>query len=70
MTFVLFLVTTLLFAAADPIQLPGVSFGKKCIDTPATYAWSYVWVHELNKPLTATKEQCLPQKNGIDVKPK
>jgi|TARA_B110000114_G_C15074307_1_gene391073 hypothetical protein len=70
MTFVLFLVTTLLFAAADPIQLPGISLGKKCIDTPTTFTWSYIWVHEVNLPLAATKKQCLPKKNGIDVKPK
>lgn len=70
MTFAYFIITVIFFAAADPIQLPSVSLGKKCIDSPTTYAWSYVWVHEANLPLTATKEQCLPQKNGIDVKPK
>ena len=48
MTFAYFIITVLFFAAADPIQLPSVSLGKKCIDSPTTYAWSYVWVHEAN----------------------
>ncbi|MAV83173.1 MAG: hypothetical protein CMI90_06905 [Pelagibacteraceae bacterium] len=74
MSFAYFIITILFFAAADPIQLPSVKFGKKCIDSPNSYAWSYIWVYETNTKLTATKDQCHLKKkfikNGIDVKPK
>jgi hypothetical protein len=74
MTFAYFIITVLFFAAADPIQLPAVSVGKKCIDSPNSYAWSYLWVYETNTELKATKNQCNKKKqfikNGIDVKPK
>ena len=74
MTFAYFILTVLFFAAADPIKLPTVSVGKKCIDSPNSYAWSYLWVYEANTKLTATKDQCYSEKkiikNGIDAKPK
>ena len=39
----------------EPLNNPSVSqFGKKCNgDT-----WSYVWIHDKDKPLKASKEQC------------
>ena len=40
------------------ISKPAIEFGKKCYDNGSEVVYSYVWIHEKDKPLKANKEDC------------
>tara|TARA_B100000212_G_C26921945_1_gene342382 strand:+ start:141 stop:332 length:192 start_codon:yes stop_codon:yes gene_type:complete len=41
--------------AIPPLDNPDVSFGRKCQDDGS---WSFVWIHDHDAGLTASKEKC------------